>query len=350
MIKAIYQEIADSIRNKILNNAYPTNRMPSERSLAESYGVNRITLRKALNELHNEGLIVKVGPRGTFINKARAVQEPLSSLKIAYLLVERHTAELGPYHGTIMSSIQQELRKNKSQMLFHIIESFSEIQDYLTTGTILQGLNGIILAGGITPLILKKVINLSLPQVMIGQLAQADEEEKGVDQVTTDPAAYTSRGINYLLQKQCRRIAFIDSPAYQWSLQAQQTYMRLLEENGINYQEQLVQRCSQPDMREAYDLAGKIAELNVDGIFIRNDILARGLYDGLMNLGIKAGRDIGWVSVGHIGDSVEHLKLPRLVIDPKTLGMNSLKLLISRIQSPEKEIVKEIVPLKFENI
>ncbi|MFG2874834.1 GntR family transcriptional regulator [Streptomyces sp. NPDC048337] len=60
-----YQRIAAALRHELERAAHtPGGRLPSERSLAARYEVNRQTIRAALQELRADGLIV-TGPRGT---------------------------------------------------------------------------------------------------------------------------------------------------------------------------------------------------------------------------------------------------------------------------------------------
>jgi GntR family transcriptional regulator len=45
----------------------PGARLPSERTLMDSYGVSRITVRAAIGRLVNEGHLVRVPAKGTFV-------------------------------------------------------------------------------------------------------------------------------------------------------------------------------------------------------------------------------------------------------------------------------------------
>lgn len=52
--------------------------MPGERDLAQSIGVSRVTVRRALNDLVSEGLLIQRQGAGTFI--AERIEQPLSLL------------------------------------------------------------------------------------------------------------------------------------------------------------------------------------------------------------------------------------------------------------------------------
>ncbi len=68
MIK--YQEIANTLRERILGAEFaPGDQLPLERELCEQYGVSRITVKKAVDELVADGLVVKRRGAGTFVKE-----------------------------------------------------------------------------------------------------------------------------------------------------------------------------------------------------------------------------------------------------------------------------------------
>lgn len=63
-----YQQLYEMLRNKIVRGEWqPGEMIPSESELIEQYQVSRITARKALEALVNEGLIYRERGRGTFV-------------------------------------------------------------------------------------------------------------------------------------------------------------------------------------------------------------------------------------------------------------------------------------------
>ena len=66
MIK--YQKIASDIRNAITSGKYlPGAQLALEKEMCEQYGVSRITIKRAVDELVNQGLVVKRRGSGTFV-------------------------------------------------------------------------------------------------------------------------------------------------------------------------------------------------------------------------------------------------------------------------------------------
>ena len=71
----LYTQIREMLRNRILDGTYKSHeRMPSENELVASFGVSRVTVRQALNDLKSEGLIFKIHGKGTYVAKPKAVQ------------------------------------------------------------------------------------------------------------------------------------------------------------------------------------------------------------------------------------------------------------------------------------
>jgi GntR family transcriptional regulator len=64
----LYMQLERILRDAICEGEYAGDAaLPTERALAEKYGVSRLTVRKALSELEGEGLLVRRRGAGTFI-------------------------------------------------------------------------------------------------------------------------------------------------------------------------------------------------------------------------------------------------------------------------------------------
>ncbi|MEU2990874.1 GntR family transcriptional regulator [Streptomyces griseoincarnatus] len=68
----MYQQIADALREQIASGALaPDAKLPTEAEMRDQYGVSRETVRKALAQLVNEGLVVSARPQGHFVRRRR---------------------------------------------------------------------------------------------------------------------------------------------------------------------------------------------------------------------------------------------------------------------------------------
>lgn len=72
----LYTQIREVLRSRILDGTYqPHQQMPSESDMISGFGVSRITVRQALSDLQNEGLIFRIHGKGTFVSKPKAFQD-----------------------------------------------------------------------------------------------------------------------------------------------------------------------------------------------------------------------------------------------------------------------------------
>lgn len=62
-----YQRIANTLREEIRTGFTPGDLLPSEHSLASRFGVNRHTVRRGVDELVQDGLLVRQRGRGTIV-------------------------------------------------------------------------------------------------------------------------------------------------------------------------------------------------------------------------------------------------------------------------------------------
>lgn len=64
----LYEQLKQAIKEEIHLKVYrPGDRMPSETELGEKYQVSRITVRRAVKELCEEGILVRKQGKGTFV-------------------------------------------------------------------------------------------------------------------------------------------------------------------------------------------------------------------------------------------------------------------------------------------
>src|SRR5262245_18634066 len=78
---ALYVKIRDYLRECIMDGRLkPHDQLPPESALIDQFGVSRITVRQALNDLQKEGLIFKLHGKGSFVSAPKADQH-LASLQ-----------------------------------------------------------------------------------------------------------------------------------------------------------------------------------------------------------------------------------------------------------------------------
>ena len=80
----LHSKIVEDIRARIIDASWqPGFQLPKETDMAQSYGVSRMTMNKALTQLAQEGYLVRRKRSGTFVAHARAQSAALEINNIA---------------------------------------------------------------------------------------------------------------------------------------------------------------------------------------------------------------------------------------------------------------------------
>jgi DNA-binding LacI/PurR family transcriptional regulator len=78
----LYKQIQQTIRRKIVSgDLRPKDRVPSEQEIMDEYMVSKITVKNALSALADEGLIVRIQGKGTFVAAHAAAAETAARMK-----------------------------------------------------------------------------------------------------------------------------------------------------------------------------------------------------------------------------------------------------------------------------
>jgi GntR family transcriptional regulator len=76
----LYEQIKLILRSQILDGEFkPDDWLPTERELCDLYGVSRITVVRALNELELEGFVKRIQGKGTLV-ASRRIEETLNTI------------------------------------------------------------------------------------------------------------------------------------------------------------------------------------------------------------------------------------------------------------------------------
>lgn len=76
--RSLYEQIIDSLRLQLLTQMAPGDQVPTELELVNRFSVSRSTVRKALQQLVDEGVLTRRQGKGTFI--ARAIPKIVHSI------------------------------------------------------------------------------------------------------------------------------------------------------------------------------------------------------------------------------------------------------------------------------
>ena len=74
--RPIYEQIMDNLRRLIISGGIsPGERLPSVRELASQLAINPNTIQRAYRELENQGYLVTLPGKGTFVAENQSIRE-----------------------------------------------------------------------------------------------------------------------------------------------------------------------------------------------------------------------------------------------------------------------------------
>ena len=119
MARILYKQIYEALEQEIHDGAYnKTARLPSEKELCERFGVERNTVRKALQMLVDDGLVVKKPGYGTILAGSRFADEMQKSNS-------RTTSQAGR-RSILLVAHKDYLQENGEYFHFNLINSFEK--------------------------------------------------------------------------------------------------------------------------------------------------------------------------------------------------------------------------------
>ena len=112
VVKSLYQRIYDDIEGRILSGEWlPGQRVPSEKDLSEQYKCSRMTVNKALSQLHRMGYIERRRRAGSVVTRPHVqsavleihgVQSEVQALGLPYGYALRSRVERPAHHDDVV--------------------------------------------------------------------------------------------------------------------------------------------------------------------------------------------------------------------------------------------------------
>jgi len=113
----VYYQIKKEIEDRINNGSFkPMEKIPSEDSLADVFNVSRMTIRKAIDKLVDQGLLIRKHGAGTFVSKSNYIfKNDLSKLTSS-------TKEMNEYGRQIKTEVLEKEIVNATKEIANILD------------------------------------------------------------------------------------------------------------------------------------------------------------------------------------------------------------------------------------
>lgn len=320
-----YAQVRDHLRGQI-SSGQLEGQLPSERELAERFGISYMTARRAIGELVDEGLLSREQGRGTFVRSRVPRPAAVGSIGILLPAKVRHGAA-NPFFAAVIQGVAEEGRRLGYRQTV-IAEQPADL---------LHGARG----GPVSAIV-------AVAQ-SVGDLPALDEARRTVPVVCIDSARGTAEVPNivcdnrggsrqaaeHLLQLGHRRIGYISGNLPGEVSEARRDgFLDALRDAGVAHDPQLMVE-GDFELESGHLGAGRLLSQSgpPTAIACVNDTVAFGVYRRAHEMGLRIPQDLSVVGFDDL-PAASYLTpgLTTVAVPRAELGWAALQLLASMLQ------------------
>lgn len=205
--QSLHEQVRENLRTDILGGRYePGGQIPTESEMISSFGVSKITIRRAIQDLTTEGLLVGQRGRGTFVNP--------SKFSTAATLLFVHATETPPQHPYTQMLINGVNSENTSARPFRLeliarpyCESQTDDDDTVEQLVKHARISGVVALPRLRKAQVQRLREMGVPVAIIEHTDY--EQPEGVVSVETGPTSVYDHQIRHLKEIGARRIGVI---------------------------------------------------------------------------------------------------------------------------------------------
>lgn len=334
----LYMQFYGLLKGKLSELPVGAN-LPPERALCHEYELDRVTVRKALSMLSDEGLIERKQGRGT-----RVLRRPGDDKGATILFVLYHGAHLvdrlgEPFYARSMDALEKYLQRSGKRLVYSKLRRDENLQALCAQ---LEA-QGAIVAGTLDERMIEQCRALGLPLVgyntNIGELpsVMADNE---------DGAALSAQ---HLLGLGHRRIGFINVPGYINSEKRLSRFQSEMRKAGLDDRSLIIADGDWTEDGGSLAARALLArEPRITALFGGNDSMAIGAMRAAHELGLRVPEDLS--VVGFDGNAQSGLTTPPLTtlqVDVKVMAEAACMLLEHMMKGGMSRGIHAVVSTEF---
>lgn len=299
-----YRRIAESMKNRILHGDYAMKPIPSERQLASEFGVNYMTVRRGLQLIMNEGLLVREENGRVRVKKANQGPKPFQ--QIAFLITSAGSFETARWRVAIESAAAEHNCSVRTILYAHWNDSL--LLDAI------KGFDGIFLEPGTNPIpeeLIEFVQSSGHPLVVV----DLDFSHYGIPSIQIYPPTCIQILLKHLASVGCKRIACLntqpDIPTIQQRMEQWRFWVKAHRHEGLLFNDPVPSGASAADhAHEVVYRLIKTKKLTADGLLCTTGAAGIGAMRALLDHGIEPGVEMKVCAVN--GEGIAHLLNPTM--------------------------------------
>lgn len=297
--KPLYIQIYQSLKEKIVEHQYPNDEyLPSERELGEYYDVERATVRRALEMLVQDGLLIKIPGSGSKVTSpkkkdAYASQSESTGNNIAFILPGDFPDKITePFTSNVFYHFEQECKKRNYHLFYTNLSSEEGLPDNLLQ----NDLKGIVWVSKIPHSLILQAKNRRIPSLLISN------SHPDCLSILCDNSSGICQAMEHLISLGHRKIAYLGGiPSYLNAMERREGYQKALAYAGLPHDPGLI-LTGDWSFDSGYALTMELLEKELDftAICAANDVMALGAVKALTASGRSVPEDVSVIGFDNI--------------------------------------------------
>ena len=355
----LYEQVKRYIIDGINSGLFkPNQRIYSESEFSSRFGISRLTVRKALDDLLHQGMLFKIQGKGTFVEDPRKLKNVSSIQGKPTIGMIALTLE-NPLVSQMIAGIEQVLYKRGFQLIFSHSNRDQAIEEEKIETLRNNGVEGIILYPSdreADDRTLRKAIEDRFPLVLIDRYL----EEYEISSVTSDNFTGGYKITEHFIEHGYKNIGFFAPPhaGVTSILERFKGYCQALKDNGMPLKDSLVEnqvnisvpKDSLGDWRQHKERMRHYLKSNkdVEAVFVDNDYFAMAFYNVCHELGMRIPEDI---AIAGFDDDVgvSNLIPPLTTVrqDGLEIGRKAAEMLLEMIKHGDWKERHIVIPIEL---
>lgn len=344
MNEPLYQKIYLALKNDIISGKYPPGaQLPTETQLAEQFQVSKITSKKAMNMLTEEGYLIRQKGRGTFVS------ENLHSLLLTDKLNEKALPKIGliftnadAHFGIPMVTAVADACLGKANLLFALTHDEEQAEETAIRQMIHADVDGLIVFPCTSRFLNHRLLQLVIdhyPLVFIDQNIPSIEQNS----VGSNNTEAVKMGLRYILSHGHKNISLMMPGIYNNVLQERfNAAISFSAETGVHFDQDLWL----PDLEFSADVMQEeshiktiqrhlLAHPEITAIFAFHYPIAVAAKKAAENIGRKVGQDLSILCFDGPDTLEGNCFFTHIRQDEKAIGQAAAQLLLELIRQPK---------------
>ncbi|MGC9327469.1 MAG: LacI family DNA-binding transcriptional regulator [Candidatus Hinthialibacter sp.] len=326
-----YQQLFDQIVGRIESDEFHVGEfLPTENEICELSGLSRMTVRKAIDRLHQIGLVKAVRGRGTFIVSKKPATD--AKISIGFVLRPHRYIEEDPFYSQVLLGVTQEAQKQGIHLAFISSEQGEHEEKSLAHHLSMNPLAGLLIAGQMPQGYLTYIQQLHVPCVFLNFQSNLYP----FDSISADQQEIGRLLAHHLVDHGHQRCLYLSGEAGNIAYEERLKGFQEIFLSDSNRQVFVFKGGKHSESGRMMIQTALKKRLTFTSVAAGNDMIAIGAMNELQDRGFQVPEDVSVCGIDNVPFSENSRpSLTTVHIEKYQMGVKALQILLDRIQNPK---------------